>query len=139
MEKECGETEPKIPKTECSEEDQNGSALPPCLREDWDGREATSNEESEEPVPLVVIFNKKKHDVKLALSAKMAALRQEIQRLTGVPPAMQKLMYKGELLISLHFSGSTMGLFFMLETYSEAGKYIFKCTDLKLCLRNAQN
>ncbi|KAG0428505.1 hypothetical protein HPB47_024528 [Ixodes persulcatus] len=91
--KESGETEPKIPKTGCAEGDRNGAALPTCLQEDGDA--ASLVDVIEDPVPLVIIFNKKKHDVSLPLSAKMAALRLEIQRLTGVPPAMQKLIYKG--------------------------------------------
>lgn len=95
--KESGETEPKIPKTVCAEGDRNGATAPPTgFQEDGDAVvPAAEIIEEEDPVPLVIIFNKKKHDVSLALSAKMIALRQEIQRLTGVPPAMQKLIYKG--------------------------------------------
>lgn len=119
VDKEGGETEAKIPKTSCEEKGQNGA---PTTQEEGDtegvmvdakpstesvtreGGEATEaegqKEEGEEAtpesaVPLVVMYNKRRYDVQVALSSKMAALKEELQRLTGVPSAMQKLIYKG--------------------------------------------
>ncbi|XP_065301556.1 ubiquitin domain-containing protein UBFD1-like isoform X2 [Dermacentor albipictus] len=106
VDRESGETEAKIPKTSCEENSQNGAPTPQedgdaeslvaskqqSLQEE-DGKEEGGEEES--AVPLVVMYNKRRYDVKVALSAKMAKLKEEIQKLTGVPPAMQKLIYKG--------------------------------------------
>uniref|UniRef100_A0A6M2E961 Putative ubiquitin-specific protease n=1 Tax=Amblyomma tuberculatum TaxID=48802 RepID=A0A6M2E961_9ACAR len=100
VDKESGETEAKIPKTSCEESTQNGAPIP---QEDGDAEclvsdkqpEADGEEQQDSVVPLVVMYNKRRYDVKVALSAKMSALKEELQRLTGVPPAMQKLIYKG--------------------------------------------
>lgn len=119
VDKEGGETEAKIPKTSCEEKGQNGA---PTTQEEGDtegvmvdakpstesvtreGGEATEAEGQKEEVeeatpesavPLVVMYNKRRYDVQVALSSKMAALKEELQRLTGVPSAMQKLIYKG--------------------------------------------
>uniref|UniRef100_A0A023GC95 Putative ubiquitin-specific protease n=1 Tax=Amblyomma triste TaxID=251400 RepID=A0A023GC95_AMBTT len=97
VDKESGETEAKIPKTSCEESNQNGTPTP---QEDGDaeslmGNKQPEGEEQDSIVPLVVMYNKRRYDVKVALSAKMSALKEELQRLTGVPPAMQKLIYKG--------------------------------------------
>lgn len=115
VDKEGGETEAKIPKTTCEEKGQNGA---PATQEDGDTEsvmvdakpstesvtgeeaEAKEGEKAEEeaaqpPVPLVVMYNKRRYDVQVALSSKMASLKEELQRLTGVPSAMQKLIYKG--------------------------------------------
>ncbi|KAL1443543.1 hypothetical protein MTO96_045967, partial [Rhipicephalus appendiculatus] len=104
VDRESGETEAKIPKTSCEENSQNGAPTP---QEDGDtdtlmaDKQQSSQEEDgkegEEAnaVPLVVMYNKRRYDVQVSLSAKMAKLKEEIQKLTGVPPAMQKLIYKG--------------------------------------------
>ncbi|XP_077491229.1 ubiquitin domain-containing protein UBFD1-like isoform X3 [Amblyomma americanum] len=99
VDKESGETEAKIPKTSCEESSQNGAPTP---QEDGDAESLVSDkqpegeeEQQDSVVPLVVMYNKRRYDVKVALSAKMSALKEELQRLTGVPPAMQKLIYKG--------------------------------------------
>uniref|UniRef100_A0A1E1XCY7 Putative ubiquitin-specific protease n=1 Tax=Amblyomma aureolatum TaxID=187763 RepID=A0A1E1XCY7_9ACAR len=101
VDKESGETEAKIPKTACEESSQNGAPTP---QEDGDAESLASDkqpeaegeeEQQDSVVPLVVMYNKRRYDVKVALSAKMSALKEELQRLTGVPPAMQKLIYKG--------------------------------------------
>ncbi|XP_075558104.1 uncharacterized protein LOC142590121 isoform X1 [Dermacentor variabilis] len=108
VDRESGETEAKIPKTSCEENSQNGAPTPQVAEDgdaeslgaskqqslqEEDGKEEGGEEES--AVPLVVMYNKRRYDVKVALSAKMAKLKEEIQKLTGVPPAMQKLIYKG--------------------------------------------
>lgn len=114
VDKEGGETEAKIPKTSCEEKGQNGAPTP---QEDGDTESVAvdtkssmecvvgegEKEEGEEAaqqlpesaVPLVVMYNKRRYDVQVALSSKMSSLKEELQRLTGVPSAMQKLIYKG--------------------------------------------
>lgn len=119
VDKESGETEAKIPKTSCEESSQNGAPTP---QEDGDAEslasdkqpEAEGEERQDSVVPLVVMYNKRRYDVKVALSAKMSALKEELQRLTGVPPAMQKLIYKGapkpddgKSLLELNLSANT--------------------------------
>ncbi|XP_035195364.1 ubiquitin domain-containing protein UBFD1 [Oxyura jamaicensis] len=54
-------------------------------------------ESGEELVELKVIWNKNKYDVKFRLDGTGADLKQEIHSLTGLPPAMQKVMFKGLL------------------------------------------
>lgn len=48
-----------------------------------------------ENVDFKVIFNKQKYDVNFPLDDTVAVLKQHIQSLTGVPPEMQKVMFKG--------------------------------------------
>lgn len=48
-----------------------------------------------ELVDLKIIWNKNKYDVKLPLDSTGASLKEKIHALTGLPPAMQKVMYKG--------------------------------------------
>ncbi|XP_039265368.2 ubiquitin domain-containing protein UBFD1-like isoform X2 [Styela clava] len=50
---------------------------------------------SSESVTFKVIFNKNKHDVKWELDKTVLSLKNHIQTLTNVAPAMQKLMFKG--------------------------------------------
>uniref|UniRef100_A0A8V5FMX6 Uncharacterized protein n=1 Tax=Melopsittacus undulatus TaxID=13146 RepID=A0A8V5FMX6_MELUD len=50
-----------------------------------------------ELVELKVIWNKNKYDVRFALDSTGAELKQKIHSLTGLPPAMQKVMFKGLL------------------------------------------
>uniref|UniRef100_A0A8C0PKW3 Ubiquitin-like domain-containing protein n=1 Tax=Canis lupus familiaris TaxID=9615 RepID=A0A8C0PKW3_CANLF len=46
-------------------------------------------------VNLKIIWNKTKHDVKLPLDSTGSELKQKIHSITGLLPAMQKVMYKG--------------------------------------------
>uniref|UniRef100_A0A8C9H5T0 Ubiquitin domain-containing protein UBFD1 n=1 Tax=Piliocolobus tephrosceles TaxID=591936 RepID=A0A8C9H5T0_9PRIM len=48
-----------------------------------------------ELVDLKIIWNKTKHDVKFPLDSTGSELKQKIHSITGLPPAMQKVMYKG--------------------------------------------
>nr|XP_019605713.1 PREDICTED: ubiquitin domain-containing protein UBFD1 [Rhinolophus sinicus] len=48
-----------------------------------------------ELVDLKIIWNKTKHDVKFPLDSTGSELKQKIHAITGLPPAMQKVMYKG--------------------------------------------
>ncbi|NXJ09472.1 UBFD1 protein, partial [Odontophorus gujanensis] len=54
-------------------------------------------ESGQELVELRVIWNKNKYDVKFRLDSTGADLKQKIHSLTGLPPAMQKVMFKGLL------------------------------------------
>lgn len=53
-------------------------------------------------VDFKVVFNKQKYDISFPLDNKVSALKTHIQTLTGVTPAMQKLMFKGKLAIILN-------------------------------------
>ncbi|ELT92155.1 hypothetical protein CAPTEDRAFT_182879 [Capitella teleta] len=46
-------------------------------------------------VDFKFIFNKKKFDISFPLDDKVSELKVEIEKMTGVPAAMQKVMYKG--------------------------------------------
>ncbi|CAD7688868.1 unnamed protein product [Nyctereutes procyonoides] len=48
-----------------------------------------------ELVALKIVWNKTKHDVKLPLDSTGSELKQKIHSITGLLPAMQKVMYKG--------------------------------------------
>lgn len=48
-----------------------------------------------ELVDLKIIWNKTKHEVKVPLDSTGSELKQKIHSITGLPPAMQKVMYKG--------------------------------------------
>nr|XP_061838228.1 ubiquitin domain-containing protein UBFD1 [Nerophis lumbriciformis] len=54
-------------------------------------------EEEGETVDLKIIWNKIKYDLKIPLDSTGAKLKERIHSLTGLPPAMQKVMYKGLL------------------------------------------
>ncbi|KAM9305009.1 LOW QUALITY PROTEIN: ubiquitin domain-containing protein UBFD1 [Gastrophryne carolinensis] len=66
-----------------------------------EGDNAVSNggdsESEKELVEFKIIWNKNKYDVKLPLDSTGASLKQKIHTLTGLPPAMQKVMFKGLL------------------------------------------
>uniref|UniRef100_T1IXM7 Ubiquitin-like domain-containing protein n=1 Tax=Strigamia maritima TaxID=126957 RepID=T1IXM7_STRMM len=51
--------------------------------------------EPKETVDFKVIYNKQKHDVTFPLDDTVAMLKQHVSKLTEVPPAMQKVMFKG--------------------------------------------
>ncbi|CAL8273443.1 unnamed protein product [Lota lota] len=51
----------------------------------------------QEMVDLKIIWNKIKYDLKIPLDSSGAKLKEAIHSLTGLPPAMQKVMYKGLL------------------------------------------
>ncbi|XP_075686547.1 ubiquitin domain-containing protein UBFD1 isoform X3 [Rhinoderma darwinii] len=55
------------------------------------------SETEKELVEFKIIWNKNKYDVKLPLDSTGASLKQKIHTLTGLPPAMQKVMFKGLL------------------------------------------
>uniref|UniRef100_A0A0E9T3W7 Ubiquitin-like domain-containing protein n=1 Tax=Anguilla anguilla TaxID=7936 RepID=A0A0E9T3W7_ANGAN len=56
-----------------------------------------ADDEGKEMVDLKVIWNKNKYDLKFPLDGTGAKLKERIHSLTGLPPAMQKVMYKGLL------------------------------------------
>ncbi|XP_039902629.1 ubiquitin domain-containing protein UBFD1 isoform X2 [Simochromis diagramma] len=53
--------------------------------------------EDKETVDLKIIWNKNKYDLKIPVDSTGAKLKESIHSLTGLPPAMQKVMYKGLL------------------------------------------
>ncbi|KAM9784941.1 ubiquitin domain-containing protein UBFD1 [Syngnathus typhle] len=54
-----------------------------------------TTEDEGETVDLKIIWNKIKYDLKIGLDSTGAKLKEKIHSLTGLPPAMQKVMYKG--------------------------------------------
>ncbi|XP_077590671.1 ubiquitin domain-containing protein UBFD1 [Stigmatopora nigra] len=52
-------------------------------------------EEEGEMVDLKIIWNKIKYDLRIPMESTGAKLKEKIHSLTGLPPAMQKVMYKG--------------------------------------------
>uniref|UniRef100_UPI00358F5D53 ubiquitin domain-containing protein UBFD1 isoform X3 n=1 Tax=Myxine glutinosa TaxID=7769 RepID=UPI00358F5D53 len=69
----------------CKSELSNGSS---------EGGQTGSDKEQ---VDIKIVYNKSKFDVKVSLDDTGASLKSLIHTLTGVPPAMQKVMYKGLL------------------------------------------
>ncbi|KAK6169078.1 hypothetical protein SNE40_020199 [Patella caerulea] len=55
----------------------------------------TGDQNLEERVNFKVIYNKSKYDVNFGLDETVKELKEHIQTLTGVPQAMQKLMFRG--------------------------------------------
>lgn len=56
---------------------------------------ATEDENGGEKVEFKVIYNKKKFDVSFPLDKDVAALKQHLQSVIDIPPAMMKIMIKG--------------------------------------------
>ncbi|XP_029997923.1 ubiquitin domain-containing protein UBFD1 [Sphaeramia orbicularis] len=54
-------------------------------------------DDKQEMVDLKIIWNKIKYDLKIPVDSTGAKLKERIHSLTGLPPAMQKVMYKGLL------------------------------------------
>lgn len=52
--------------------------------------------DTREMVSFKVVYNKQKHDVTFPLDETVQNLKEHLKSITGVPPAMQKIMYKGE-------------------------------------------
>ncbi|GAB1609029.1 ubiquitin domain-containing protein UBFD1-like [Argonauta hians] len=48
-----------------------------------------------ESVPFKVVFNKQKYDVEFELDKTISQVKTGIEKLIGVPPTMQKIMFKG--------------------------------------------
>uniref|UniRef100_A0A6B2F908 Ubiquitin-like domain-containing protein n=1 Tax=Bothriechis nigroviridis TaxID=88079 RepID=A0A6B2F908_BOTNI len=99
------DAEVRNPPVGCQGEDENGSLSaekaeaaqsdPPDLEASVsNGGEA---EMEKELVELKIIWNKNKYDLKLPLDSTGAELKLKIHSLTGLPPAMQKVMFKGLL------------------------------------------
>ncbi|KAG5854572.1 ubiquitin domain-containing protein UBFD1-like isoform X2 [Anguilla rostrata] len=73
----------------CAQESRTDSEIPVS-----NGGETV---EDKEMVDLKIIWNKNKYDLKISLDGTGANLKEKINSLTGLPPAMQKVMYKGLL------------------------------------------
>ncbi|XP_070704158.1 ubiquitin domain-containing protein UBFD1 [Pempheris klunzingeri] len=54
-------------------------------------------DDKQEMVDLKIIWNKNKYDLRIPVDSTGAKLKESIHSLTGLPPAMQKVMYKGLL------------------------------------------
>nr|XP_022314680.1 ubiquitin domain-containing protein UBFD1-like isoform X1 [Crassostrea virginica] len=54
-----------------------------------------SEEDPVETVDFKIVYNKQKHDVTFPINETVAKLKAHVQTLTGVPSAMQKIMFKG--------------------------------------------
>ncbi|CAG2187010.1 Ubiquitin domain-containing protein UBFD1 [Mytilus edulis] len=57
--------------------------------------ESDSSIDTRQKVDFKVIFNKQKYDVTFPIDETIAKLKSHIETLTGVPSAMQKIMFKG--------------------------------------------
>ncbi|KAF0032895.1 hypothetical protein F2P81_015185 [Scophthalmus maximus] len=55
------------------------------------------DDDDRERVDLKIIWNKNKYDLKIPVDSTGATLKEKIHSLTGLPPSMQKVMYKGLL------------------------------------------
>lgn len=102
------DAEVRNPPLGCKGEDENGSlsaekpSEPDEPQSDPPDLEASvSNggepEMEKELVELKIIWNKNKYDLKFPLDSTGADLKLKIHSLTGLPPAMQKVMFKGLL------------------------------------------
>ncbi|XP_077979697.1 ubiquitin domain-containing protein UBFD1-like [Glandiceps talaboti] len=81
----CEQLETSTDVTENIESVAGASSSPPT----------TESATPKETVDFKVVYNKKKHDVTFGLDETVATLKLHIQTITGVPPAMQKVMFKG--------------------------------------------
>ncbi|XP_072838899.2 ubiquitin domain-containing protein UBFD1 [Pogona vitticeps] len=100
------DAEAQDPSLDCSEGSKNNSLSAEKPLEDSQGdppdsqasvSNGSDSEMEKELVELKVIWNKNKYDLKFPLDSTGADLKQKIHSLTGLPPAMQKVMYKGLL------------------------------------------
>lgn len=66
--------------------------------------------ESTDSIVFVIVFNKQKLEVKWNVHDTIASLKTHLHTLTGVPPALQKLMFKG---------GKSMNNYFII-TFEES-------------------
>ncbi|XP_063286694.1 ubiquitin domain-containing protein UBFD1 isoform X2 [Pelobates fuscus] len=83
----------------CTEGENPCSQAPNISSAPEETTDAVSNggdsETNQELVEVKIIWNKNKYDLKLPLDSTGASLKQKIHSLTGLPPAMQKVMFKG--------------------------------------------
>uniref|UniRef100_A0A8D0DTR5 Ubiquitin family domain containing 1 n=1 Tax=Salvator merianae TaxID=96440 RepID=A0A8D0DTR5_SALMN len=102
------DAETENPPLDCREESKNDSFsaekhlnIDDSQSDPLDSQPSVSNggdsEMEKELVELKVIWNKNKYDLKFPLDSTGADLKQKIHSLTGLPPAMQKVMFKGLL------------------------------------------
>ncbi|AWP19163.1 putative ubiquitin domain-containing protein UBFD1 isoform 2, partial [Scophthalmus maximus] len=61
------------------------------------GDDDDDDDDDRERVDLKIIWNKNKYDLKIPVDSTGATLKEKIHSLTGLPPSMQKVMYKGLL------------------------------------------
>ncbi|KAG7492038.1 hypothetical protein MATL_G00009930 [Megalops atlanticus] len=82
-----------------ADKDAKPAACEPVPRTDGETPVSNGGEinDGKEMVDLKIIWNKNKYDLKISLDGTGAHLKERINSLTGLPPAMQKVMYKGLL------------------------------------------
>ncbi|XP_078520919.1 ubiquitin domain-containing protein UBFD1 isoform X1 [Lissotriton helveticus] len=86
----CGEIgDCNTPLTEVAQAQPDGESSQASVSNGGD------TEGDKELVEFKIIWNKNKYDVKLPMDSTGASLKQKIHSLTGLPPAMQKVMFKG--------------------------------------------
>ncbi|XP_077173204.1 ubiquitin domain-containing protein UBFD1 [Paroedura picta] len=97
-ESEEGEAQkPPLGPDEDVETDPAPGPAPPAPPDPDSPHSSVSNGLEKERVELKIIWNKNKYDVQLPLDSTGADLKQHIHALTGLPPTMQKVMFKGLL------------------------------------------
>ncbi|KAF7663494.1 hypothetical protein LDENG_00208280 [Lucifuga dentata] len=88
-------------RAECADKDDTGNTSHTDEENATTQDSSISNgddaDDEEEMVDLKIIWNKIKYDMKIPVSSTGAKLKERIHSLTGLPPAMQKVMYKGLL------------------------------------------
>ncbi|XP_061703377.1 ubiquitin domain-containing protein UBFD1 isoform X2 [Syngnathoides biaculeatus] len=72
-----------------------GNAAGNAATQDCSGISNGDDNSEGEMVDLKIIWNKIKYDLRIPLDSTGAKLKERIHSLTGLPPAMQKVMYKG--------------------------------------------
>ncbi|XP_044514847.1 ubiquitin domain-containing protein UBFD1 isoform X2 [Gracilinanus agilis] len=91
----------------CTSSSSSAAAAKGSLQEDQPQEDIASAQASvsngddaeteKELVDLKIIWNKNKYDVRVPLDSSGAELKRRIHSITGLPPAMQKVMFKGLL------------------------------------------
>ncbi|KAK6481634.1 ubiquitin domain-containing protein UBFD1-like [Huso huso] len=79
---------------ELSGQEDGGNSSSQCQASVSNGGDT---DDGKEMVDLKIIWNKNKYDLRIPLDATGASLKERIHSLTGLPPSMQKVMYKGLL------------------------------------------
>ncbi|XP_063718531.1 ubiquitin domain-containing protein UBFD1-like [Symsagittifera roscoffensis] len=109
------EDDPAEPSTEKAEQIVPGIEEAPENVEEKKGEsasadvpETTNEEKPEDFITVKVAYNKTIYDTKIAKSKTVLDLKKELQKSTGVPESLQKLMYKGKLTDSMKISESSL-------------------------------
>lgn len=82
---------------QCNSENASQTDLGDATTQDSCISNGDDKDEQQETVDLKIIWNKNKYDLKIGIDSTGAKLKEKIHSLTGLPPSMQKVMYKGLL------------------------------------------